>query len=274
MLARHFVTQSNQRHGRNIAAINPTAIAALQGWKWPGNVRELENAIERAVVLCRKDTITIEDLPPTLVEHRQLVQPRRVPHPRGDDEQWPCNSRVYKRVQDASNRSTCQQWPGPGAAHAPRQSSKQGWARPAQQEQWWGHQHEQNVLQHVGLQQQAANGVKWRCQCDPDGEQSTAECDGARGAVSLGHALVQGGPPTQIDNSRQRNRGRHEWFDRPRAQDCFTKTLHGLRRLAGATGPSRFVYLEPSSQGGDHCSGNRSGKKGGTSCSVARGVME
>jgi two-component system response regulator HydG len=70
MLARHFVTRSNQRHGRNITAIDPAAIAALQGWKWPGNVRELENAIERAVVLCRKDTITIEDLPPSLVEHR------------------------------------------------------------------------------------------------------------------------------------------------------------------------------------------------------------
>jgi two-component system response regulator HydG len=30
---------------------------------WPGNVRELENAIERAVVLARKKTITPEDFP-------------------------------------------------------------------------------------------------------------------------------------------------------------------------------------------------------------------
>ncbi len=30
---------------------------------WPGNVRELENAIEHAVVFCRKDTILPGDLP-------------------------------------------------------------------------------------------------------------------------------------------------------------------------------------------------------------------
>jgi DNA-binding NtrC family response regulator len=35
----------------------------LQGQAWPGNVRELENAIEHAVVFCRKDTILPTDLP-------------------------------------------------------------------------------------------------------------------------------------------------------------------------------------------------------------------
>jgi two-component system response regulator HydG len=35
----------------------------LLDYGWPGNVRELENAIERAVVLCRGDTLSIEDLP-------------------------------------------------------------------------------------------------------------------------------------------------------------------------------------------------------------------
>jgi DNA-binding NtrC family response regulator len=70
ILARHFVTHYNRRHGRGIGAIAPDAVEALHAWTWPGNVRELENAIERAVVLCRKDTIGVEDLPPALVAHR------------------------------------------------------------------------------------------------------------------------------------------------------------------------------------------------------------
>ncbi len=41
-------------------------MAALQRYNWPGNVRELENAIERAVVLCRRPQIDLEDLPEQL----------------------------------------------------------------------------------------------------------------------------------------------------------------------------------------------------------------
>jgi DNA-binding NtrC family response regulator len=45
---------------------------ALQRYPWPGNVRELENAIERAVVLCRRPQIDVEDLPESI----QFVTPR------------------------------------------------------------------------------------------------------------------------------------------------------------------------------------------------------
>ena len=31
-------------------------------YSWPGNVRQLESAIERAILLCEGDQITIEDL--------------------------------------------------------------------------------------------------------------------------------------------------------------------------------------------------------------------
>ena len=32
-------------------------------YSWPGNVRQLESAIERAILLCEGDQITVEDLP-------------------------------------------------------------------------------------------------------------------------------------------------------------------------------------------------------------------
>src|SRR5687768_15960617 len=41
-------------------------------YSWPGNVRQLESAIERAILLCEGDEITVEDLP---LEGRQESRP-------------------------------------------------------------------------------------------------------------------------------------------------------------------------------------------------------
>jgi len=43
--------------------LNREAMAAVEKYDWPGNVRELKNALERSVVLCRKEEIGVEDLP-------------------------------------------------------------------------------------------------------------------------------------------------------------------------------------------------------------------
>ena len=39
------------------------AIEALAGYSWPGNVRELKNVIERAVLICNKEIITLDNFP-------------------------------------------------------------------------------------------------------------------------------------------------------------------------------------------------------------------
>ncbi|HAH61199.1 MAG TPA: transcriptional regulator, partial [Treponema sp.] len=33
---------------------------------WPGNIRQLRNCMESAVVMCMKNEITLDDLPPTI----------------------------------------------------------------------------------------------------------------------------------------------------------------------------------------------------------------
>ena len=68
MFLRHFKKES----GREIIGISEAAMLALQRYQWPGNVRELENAIERAVVLCRRPQIDVEDLPESI----QFTSPR------------------------------------------------------------------------------------------------------------------------------------------------------------------------------------------------------
>ena len=66
LLAGNFLRQFSKESGREVLGFSEEAMAALQRYNWPGNVRELENAIERAVVLCRRPQIDIEDLPEVL----------------------------------------------------------------------------------------------------------------------------------------------------------------------------------------------------------------
>jgi DNA-binding NtrC family response regulator len=66
LLAGHFLRRLSREMGREILGFTDAALAALQRYAWPGNVRELENAVERAVVLCRRPQIDVEDLPETL----------------------------------------------------------------------------------------------------------------------------------------------------------------------------------------------------------------
>jgi two-component system response regulator HydG len=63
-LAEHFRERANERNGRNVTGIRSDAMDRLLAYRWPGNVRELENVIEQAVVLCSKDEIDTDDLPP------------------------------------------------------------------------------------------------------------------------------------------------------------------------------------------------------------------
>jgi two-component system response regulator HydG len=75
ILAQHFLSRFTAKNDKAIGGFSAEAIEALSAWRWPGNVRELENAVERAVVLCRGTEIGLEDLPPALrvVEGRQQL---------------------------------------------------------------------------------------------------------------------------------------------------------------------------------------------------------
>ena len=78
LLAQHFLRRYCAKNQKSILGFAAAALAALDAYGWPGNVRELENSIERAVVLCRTDSVQLEDLPdPVRAAHVQAV-PRGV----------------------------------------------------------------------------------------------------------------------------------------------------------------------------------------------------
>ncbi len=63
MLVEHFLKYHAASIGRVVTGVDTQAMDALRRYPFPGNVRELGNIIERAVVLSRRPTITIDDLP-------------------------------------------------------------------------------------------------------------------------------------------------------------------------------------------------------------------
>ncbi|MGH9650677.1 MAG: sigma-54 interaction domain-containing protein, partial [Terriglobales bacterium] len=71
LLAMNFLRKFARAMNRPIHKIDEEAMKALERYDWPGNVRELENAIERAVVLCKGHLIDVDDLPPKLVSAAQ-----------------------------------------------------------------------------------------------------------------------------------------------------------------------------------------------------------
>jgi transcriptional regulator with PAS, ATPase and Fis domain len=49
--------------GRPELSLSPRAAEAFVSYRWPGNIRELHNAIRRAAILARTETVTLDDLP-------------------------------------------------------------------------------------------------------------------------------------------------------------------------------------------------------------------
>jgi two-component system response regulator HydG len=79
LLIDHFLSLYNEKNQKAIRGLAKKASYALADYSWPGNVQELENTIERAVVLCRGDLVTEDDLPEEVrlegEEKKKLVIP-------------------------------------------------------------------------------------------------------------------------------------------------------------------------------------------------------
>ncbi len=66
LLADYFLRRYAAKNGKALKGFSPEAAQVLENYAWPGNVRELEHAVERAVVLCRGETVEAGDLPDTV----------------------------------------------------------------------------------------------------------------------------------------------------------------------------------------------------------------
>jgi DNA-binding NtrC family response regulator len=78
VLAEHFLARFAAKQGRALR-LGPDALDRLLAYAWHGNIRELENAMERAAILSRSDTIGVDDLPPHIAARLDLGSPPLLP---------------------------------------------------------------------------------------------------------------------------------------------------------------------------------------------------
>jgi DNA-binding NtrC family response regulator len=68
LLAELFLKRTGDARGEAPRGLTPEALKAMQQYSWPGNVRELENALERAAILGKGDSIPLSALPERVAE--------------------------------------------------------------------------------------------------------------------------------------------------------------------------------------------------------------
>lgn len=86
-LAQSYVNYFRSRISGSVTGIDDEAMRALMNYSWPGNVRELMNVVERAMLLCEGEELSLADLPDAI---RVAAADTGVPPAvlaRGDD--WP-----------------------------------------------------------------------------------------------------------------------------------------------------------------------------------------
>ena len=63
LLAKAFVKNFSAQLSRPVTEITPDFLATLELQPWKGNIRELRNVIERSLIVCEGEQLTIADLP-------------------------------------------------------------------------------------------------------------------------------------------------------------------------------------------------------------------
>ncbi|MEE9170537.1 MAG: sigma-54 dependent transcriptional regulator [bacterium] len=59
----HYITVYNAQLNKQVKGVDKQLLQFLMGHVWKGNVRELENAIERAMILCDDDKLSLQHFP-------------------------------------------------------------------------------------------------------------------------------------------------------------------------------------------------------------------
>ncbi len=61
LLVEYFVDRYARKVGKKIRGIEKKTLELLQAYPWPGNIRELQNVIERSVIVCETETISVDE---------------------------------------------------------------------------------------------------------------------------------------------------------------------------------------------------------------------
>jgi len=75
LLIDHFLKKFQKGRKKKITKFSPEVMDAMYAYDWPGNVRELENVVKRFTILCENSVVIFNDLPDSIRESSQSIQP-------------------------------------------------------------------------------------------------------------------------------------------------------------------------------------------------------
>jgi formate hydrogenlyase transcriptional activator len=61
LLVGYFIDRYARKAGRNIKSVDQKTLQLLQSYPWPGNIRELQNVIERSVIVCETEKLSVDE---------------------------------------------------------------------------------------------------------------------------------------------------------------------------------------------------------------------
>ena len=73
VLTEYFLKEAVAEIGSKVTGITDAAQTALSNYDWPGNIRQLRNCIRTMVVMCDRDQLDVQDIPPEIAQRRQLA---------------------------------------------------------------------------------------------------------------------------------------------------------------------------------------------------------
>ncbi|MBL7106551.1 MAG: sigma-54-dependent Fis family transcriptional regulator [Phycisphaerae bacterium] len=73
LFADFFTRQAANEVGSDVKTITQPALKILQNYSWPGNIRQLRNVIRTMVVMCDRDRLDLQDIPPEINMTRRLA---------------------------------------------------------------------------------------------------------------------------------------------------------------------------------------------------------
>src|SRR5690606_3295070 len=71
-----FKEHANRALNRNVKSFDPEVMKLFERYDWPGNLREMRNVVKRAVLLTKDHNVTLQSLPPEMIENMRTLETR------------------------------------------------------------------------------------------------------------------------------------------------------------------------------------------------------
>jgi len=109
LLVEYFIDRYARKAGKNITSVEKKTLQLLEAYAWPGNIRELQNVIERSVILCESEVLSV---------HESWIPEQSVPMETNSGSELTAKEAQAKRIIEAALRECRGRVYGPSGAAA------------------------------------------------------------------------------------------------------------------------------------------------------------